>query len=164
MIQENNRALQSVFGETLELTMGGQTESCINRLRASLSIIVQGVFSEVGKQTLDLHELIRARSLIIFNLRDSNFFSAEQADQLGKIVIYMVISTMQSIDNRGDRIASFLSFRQPGGFDFRLRCRTRYSSRSWRSYHVEWRPCGAMGSRLRFCTCRSSKTRSRTRL
>lgn len=85
-----------------------QTESCVNRLRASLSIIVQGVFSEVGQQTLDLHELIRARSLIIFNLRDSNFFSAEQADQLGKIVIYMVISTMQSIDDRGDRIATTL--------------------------------------------------------
>ena len=86
----------------------GQTESCINRLRASLSIIVQGVFSEVGKQTLDLHELIRGRCLIIFNLRDSNFFSAEQADQLGKIVIYMVISTMQSIDDRGDRVACAL--------------------------------------------------------
>ena len=86
----------------------GQTESTINRLRSSLTVIVQGIFSEVGKQTLNLKELVRNRSIVIFNLRDSQYFSPHQADQLGKIVIYMLISAMQSVEDRGERVACAL--------------------------------------------------------
>jgi energy-coupling factor transporter ATP-binding protein EcfA2 len=86
----------------------GQTESTINRLRSSLTVIVQGIFSEVGKQTLNLKELIRNRAIVIFNLRDSQYFSPHQADQLGKIVIYMLISAMQSVEDRCERVACAL--------------------------------------------------------
>ena len=84
-----------------------QTESTINRLRALLTPCVQMMFSEVERQTFQLLPLIRQRGIIIFNIRDSQYFAPEQADALGRVIVYMVLSALRSIEDRGERILTF---------------------------------------------------------
>lgn len=74
-----------------------QTESTINRLRSFLGPLVKAMFSQVRRQTINLHRMITGRGIILFNLKDSEYFAPEQADALGRMLIYQVISAMRSV-------------------------------------------------------------------
>jgi hypothetical protein len=69
-----------------------ETESTINRLRSLFSPILQAIFSH-SEHTIDFREIVRQRGILLVNLRETEYFSADQANALGGLFIHQVLSS-----------------------------------------------------------------------
>ena len=72
-----------------------ETESTINRLRSLLSPIVKAIFSSSAK-TIDFRQIINNRGVVLVNLRKTDFFSADQRNAIGGMLIHEVLSTAET--------------------------------------------------------------------
>ena len=69
-----------------------ETESTLNRLRSLFSPILQAIFSR-QEHTIDVRRIIQSRHILLVNLRETDYFSADQANALGGLFIHQVLST-----------------------------------------------------------------------
>ena len=86
-----------------------QTESTINRLRSFFQPLIQASFQKIAEmqapnRTVNFARLIKQRSIVLINLKDTQYFSPEQADALGKIMVFLIVSAMQKVTDKGDRV------------------------------------------------------------
>ena len=72
-----------------------ETESTINRLRSLLSPIVKAIFS-VSTETIDFRQIIMNRGIVLVNLRKTDFFSADQRNAIGGLLIHEILSTAET--------------------------------------------------------------------
>lgn len=72
-----------------------ETESTINRLRSLLSPIVKAIFSCTSK-TIDFREIIMKGGIVLVNLRKTDFFSADQRNAIGGLLIHEILSTAET--------------------------------------------------------------------
>ena len=87
----------------------GQIESTVNRVRSLMQPLVAAAFRRIGSNkapgaTINFLRLIQKRSIVLINLKDTMYLSPEQADSLGKIMIYLVVTAMQSVADKSERI------------------------------------------------------------
>ncbi len=78
-----------------------QTESTINRLRSFLSPLVAAMVSHVRDQTINLQQMIAGRGVVLFNLKDTEYLAPEQADVIGRILVYLTISAVRNVSRAG---------------------------------------------------------------
>jgi hypothetical protein len=83
-----------------------ETESTINRLRSLLSPIVKAIFSSAA-QTIDFRKIIMNRGIILVNLRKTDFFSEDQRNAIGGLIIHEILSTVETTA-REDRTPYYL--------------------------------------------------------
>lgn len=83
-----------------------ETESTINRLRSLLSPIVKAIFSSAAA-TINFAEIIKNRGIVLVNLRKTDFFSADQRNAIGGLLIHEIISTAETTA-RHDRTPYYL--------------------------------------------------------
>ena len=69
-----------------------ETESTLNRLRSLFSPILQAIFSR-QEHTIDFRQIMQGRGILLVNLRETEYFSADQANALGGLFIHQVISS-----------------------------------------------------------------------
>ena len=72
-----------------------ETESTINRLRSLLSPIVKAIFSSAAS-TIDFRNIIMNRGIILVNLRKTDFFSEDQRNAIGGLLIHEILSTVET--------------------------------------------------------------------
>jgi len=77
-------------------------ESSVNRLRSFLGGLVQAIFSKVDA-SFDIAAAIRNRGIILINLKDTDYFSPEQANALGRMFVFAVLTAVRSV-NRSARV------------------------------------------------------------
>lgn len=83
-----------------------ETESTINRLRSVFSPILQAIFSRT-EHTVDVRSIIQRREILLVNLRETEYFSADQANALGGLFIHQILSTAATTD-RDMRVPYYL--------------------------------------------------------
>lgn len=83
-----------------------ETESTINRLRSLLSPIVKAIFTSTSK-TIDFRSIIANRGIVLVNIRKTDFFSADQRNAIGGLIIHELLSTIETIP-REDRVPYYL--------------------------------------------------------
>ena len=83
-----------------------ETESTINRLRSLLSPIVKAIFTS-SAETIDFRKIIMDRGIMIVNLRKTDFFSADQRNAIGGMLIHEILSTVETTA-RQDRTPFYL--------------------------------------------------------
>lgn len=74
-----------------------ETESTINRLRSLFSPILQAILGR-SEGTIDFRAIVRGRHILLVNLRESDYFSADQANALGGLFIHQILSTAATTD------------------------------------------------------------------
>lgn len=72
-----------------------ETESTINRLRSLLSPIVKAIFAS-SAETIDFRKIIMNRGIVLVNLRKTDFFSADQRNAIGGLLIHELLSTVET--------------------------------------------------------------------
>ena len=72
-----------------------ETESTINRLRTFLSPLVKGIFCDTVN-TIDFFNIVQRSDFLIVNLRETDYFSADQGNTIGSLFIHEIISTAQN--------------------------------------------------------------------
>jgi len=71
-----------------------ETESTINRLRTLFGPVVQSVFSGDGSEPgFNLFDVVQKGHVVLVSLRDTPYFSGEQARALGNLLIYDAMTT-----------------------------------------------------------------------
>lgn len=83
-----------------------EIESTINRLRSLLSPIVKAIFSSAAA-TINFAEIIKNRGIVLVNLRKTDFFSADQRNAIGGLLIHEILSTAETTA-RHDRTPYYL--------------------------------------------------------
>lgn len=78
-----------------------ETESTINRLRSLLSPIVKAVFSQ-QVESIDIRSIIQNGEVMLINLRETDYFSADQRTAIGGLFIHEILSAAQN-ENRQSR-------------------------------------------------------------
>jgi DNA helicase HerA-like ATPase len=73
-----------------------QTESTLNRLRSMLSPIVRAIFARQVLATLDFRSIVRQHGILLVNLRETDYFSADQANAIGGLVIHEILSVART--------------------------------------------------------------------
>lgn len=84
-----------------------ETESTLNRLRSFFSPILQAIFSRT-EHTIDFRSIIQRGHILLVNLRETDYFSADQANALGGLFIHQVLSAAATTDR--DRRTPFYLF------------------------------------------------------
>ena len=72
-----------------------ETESTVNRLRSLLSPIVKAIFSS-SDNTIDFRSIIAKRGVLLVNLRKTDYFSADQRNAIGGLLIHEILSTAET--------------------------------------------------------------------
>ncbi len=83
-----------------------ETESTVNRLRSLLSPIVKAIFSS-SDNTIDFRSIIAKRGILLVNLRKTDYFSADQRNAIGGLLIHEILSTAETTA-REDRAPFYL--------------------------------------------------------
>ena len=73
-----------------------QTESTLNRLRSFLGPVVRGIFSETVN-TLDFAGIVERGEVLLVNLRETDYFSADQGNAIGGLFVHEVLTTMARV-------------------------------------------------------------------
>ena len=89
-------------------------ESTINRLRSLLSPLVKSIFAE-HVHTLDFRSMIRNGEILLVNLRETDYFSADQASAIGGLFIHELLSCAQNTP-REERRQFFTIIDEAGEF------------------------------------------------
>jgi len=79
------------------------TDSTINRLRSFLSPIVTAVFQD-HLHTIDFGQIIRNQEIVIVNLCETNYFSADQAKAIGGLIIHEILAKTRAVRKRSQRV------------------------------------------------------------
>lgn len=72
-----------------------ETESTINRLRSLFSPIVKAIFSR-QTESIDFRAIVQSGHVLLINLRETEYFSADQRRALGGLFIHEILSTAQN--------------------------------------------------------------------
>ncbi len=72
-----------------------ETESTINRLRSLLSPIVKAIFSSHANP-IDFRQIILNRGVLLVNLRKTDFFSADERNAIGGLLIHEILSVAET--------------------------------------------------------------------
>jgi hypothetical protein len=72
-----------------------ETESTINRLRSLLSPIVKEIFAP-HSETIDFRDIMLNRGIVLVNLRKTDYFSADQRNAIGGLLIHEILSTAET--------------------------------------------------------------------
>lgn len=78
-----------------------ETESTINRLRSLFSPIVKAIFSQQA-ESIDFRSIIQNGEILLVNLRETDYFSADQRRALGGLFIHEILTNAQN-ENRENR-------------------------------------------------------------
>jgi hypothetical protein len=78
-----------------------ETESTVNRLRALLGPVVRAMFAQTA-ETIDFHGIMQRGEVILLNLRETDYFSADQKSAIGGLFIHEVLTTAANTP-RADR-------------------------------------------------------------
>lgn len=68
-----------------------ETESTMNRLRSFLSPVVKGIFCD-QVESIDFRSIIQNGEILLVNLRQTNYFSADQSQAIGGLFIHELLS------------------------------------------------------------------------
>lgn len=91
-----------------------ETESTVNWLRSFLSPIVRSIFTD-QVETIDFRSIMQNGEILLVNLRETNYFSADQAFAIGGLFIHEILSTAQNTP-RKDRKPFYLIVDEAGEF------------------------------------------------
>lgn len=72
-----------------------EQESTINRLRSFLSPLVKSIFAGQA-HSIDFDDIIQKGEILLVNLRQTNYFSADQGQAIGGLFIHELLSTAQN--------------------------------------------------------------------
>lgn len=72
-----------------------EAESTINRLRSLLSPLVKAIFAE-EVNTIDFYSIIQNGDILLLNLAETDYFSADQRSAIGGLFIHELLSTAQN--------------------------------------------------------------------
>lgn len=90
------------------------TESSINRLRSVLGPLVRSIFCN-QTDSIDFHSIIQNDGIILLNLRETDYFSADSAQAIGGLFIHEMLTTAQNTP-REDRRTHYLLVDEAGDF------------------------------------------------
>jgi len=76
-----------------------ETESTINRLRSLFSPLVKSIFSQTT-ESLDIRSIIQRGEILIINLQETDYFSADQQRALGGMFIHEILSITRNEPRR----------------------------------------------------------------
>jgi hypothetical protein len=79
-----------------------EAESTINRLRSILSPLMKAIFSE-HVETIDFSSIIQDAGILLVNLRETDYFSADQASAIGGLFIHELLTTAQNTPREARR-------------------------------------------------------------
>lgn len=83
-----------------------EIESTINRLRSLLSPLVKAIFA-AGSKAIDFRSVIENGEIVLVNLRRTDFFSGEQRNAIGGLIINEILSKIETAE-RKDRVPFYL--------------------------------------------------------
>lgn len=69
-----------------------ETGSTVNRLRSFLGPVVKGIFAET-LNTINFYDIMQRGEILLVNLRETDYFSADQASAIGGLFIHEILST-----------------------------------------------------------------------
>ena len=72
-----------------------ETESTVNRLRSLLSPLVRSIFSD-HVATIDFASILQKQEVLLVNLRETDYFSADQSAAIGGMFIHEILSAAQN--------------------------------------------------------------------
>ncbi len=72
-----------------------ETDSTLNRIRSFLGPVVRAIFCE-QVQTIDFRRIIQNGEILLVNLRETNYFSADAAKSIGSLFIHEVLTNVAS--------------------------------------------------------------------
>lgn len=79
-----------------------ETESTINRLRSLFSPIVKAIFAQQA-ESIDFRSIVQNGEILLVNLRETQYFSADQRRALGGLFIHEILTTVRNEDERANR-------------------------------------------------------------
>jgi hypothetical protein len=72
-----------------------EAESTMNRLRSILSPLMKAIFAD-HVETIDFYSIIQNSGVLLVNLRETDYFSADQASAIGGLFIHELLTTAQN--------------------------------------------------------------------